>query len=151
MGSSLVKYRDMGIWAHDSTIQVWLHMLLQEIDAELDQPEWTQYLRQNWFYQATGAGVGCVTVGLDQYATSADRVSWLLHLSEKALIRLASYGDVISKDVLNAFPHAEGDYWINDCKTDEFIQLGRKFIKLLRGELTVDPNDPRWIVHIKQR
>lgn len=150
MGSSLLKYRDMGIWAQDSTTQVWLHMLLQEIDAEPDLPDWAQNLRKDWFHQATDASVGGITIGLDQYANSTDRVSWLIRLSEQALLRLASYGDIISKDVLNALPHAVGVYWTNGCETDVFMQLGRKFVELLRGELTIDPADPRWIVHIKQ-
>jgi hypothetical protein len=129
MGSSLVKFRDMGIWVRDWIIEDWLHTLLQEIDAETDLPDWTQDLREDWSYQASGVGMGIIRVGLDQYATSADRVSWLIRLSEQTLLRFTTYSDSMY----------------------DLIQFGRNFIKLLRGELTIDPTDPRFIVQLKKQ
>jgi hypothetical protein len=141
MGSSFVRFGDKGFWARDGALEVWLIMLVKEIDSQHGPLAWILALREQWFVQATCGSVGCIATFLDDYATSGDRIDQLIALSEQAMFRLSQYGDSISKDDLNNLPHQEGSFWERDVEIDKFKRVGRCFLKLLRGELTSDPTN----------
>jgi hypothetical protein len=151
MGTSLIKYDGMGIWTHDGTIQIWLALMIQEIDAESKMSEWTQLLREEWCYSATCAGMGCANINFNKYALTTNRLNWLINLCEKALLRLTSFGEWIPKDVLNTLVRPDGlGLYTDDMPVNAVRSLGNNIIKLLSSSLTLDPNDPRWIVKINE-
>jgi hypothetical protein len=137
MGTSFVEFRNKGFWARDSGLEVWLHFLATEIDRLPSPSQWHYQLRDHWYQQAQSGAVGCLWTGLDDFVATNEQVMAVIQLSEAALQSLASYGDVIPQDYLNAIA-SEGSEWSRDVAVDIFTRVGHAFIQLLRGELTTD-------------
>jgi len=117
MGSTFVGFRGSGYEASDGTLEVWLHLLVSEIDT-----------RER----------------IDRFVTNEDQRELLLSLSERALHALQQKGEVISKGELNLMHlGGQGSSYLDDVPTEAFMRVGRYFIKLLRGELSPEENDAR--------
>ena len=137
MGTSFVRFRTKGFWARDSGLEVWLHFLAAEIDRLPTPSLWQRQLRDHWYQQAQSGAVGSLWAGLDELVTTHEQVVAVIQLCQAALQSLASYGDVIPQDYLNAIA-SEGSQWTRDVAVDIFTSIGYAFIQLLRGELTTD-------------
>ncbi len=144
MGSTFVGFRGSGYEASDGTLEVWLHLLVSEIDTRERIDAWLREVREEWELQSTaGFGFG-VMPGLDRFVTNEDQRELLLSLSERALHALQQKGEVISKGELNLMHlGGQGSSYLDDVPTEAFMRVGRYFIKLLRGELSPEENDAR--------
>lgn len=144
MGSTFVEFNDRGFEANDAQIEIWLLLLVDEIDKLTDPPDWLREVRQEWHLQATaGFGFGVVP-GLDSIVTNAERRDVILDLSSKAMARLHDYGPSIRKDELNAIQGGnESGYFTDDVEAELFKRMGDYFIKLLSGDLKTDETDAR--------
>lgn len=102
MGSTYIEYKGKGFEADDFAIEVWLMLIVQEIDKLDPAPAWLAEMREEWNLQATaGFGYG-VMAELDHFATDAKRCNMILDLCRRAEKVLRGFGDPISEDVLNA-------------------------------------------------
>jgi hypothetical protein len=137
VASSFTEYRGHGFWAPDSKVEVWLYLLCTEIDNRRDAPQWLLNARFDWHHQATAGFMGCVSASLDQHVGSdPDRRGLVLAVAEAAAARLASFGAMIPKEVLNSFGvGGEGASFTQDLSIDVFRPVAEAFVALLRGEL----------------
>lgn len=141
MGSSFIDFRDYGFWAWDGAVEVWLYLLVQEIDKLESIPDWLKEARDHWLLQATVGFVGWIHPQLDNYLVSQDRINLVVTLSEHVLKWLSDQGEYVAQKYLNSLglPHAGA--WgtgAADVEAEIFARIGRKFIELLRGELKTD-------------
>lgn len=145
MGSTFVEFQGRGFEASDATLEIWLLLLVDEINTLSTLPEWLYEAREEWRLQATaGFGFGVVP-GLDSVVTTPQRRDVILDLCAKSMDRLRSYGPVILKDELNAFNGGgEGSYFTGDVASKLFEQTADYFMKLLRGELKPSESDARF-------
>lgn len=139
MGSSFTEYRGTGFWSRDISIEMWLYLLAEEARRLDDSPEWLRAAAHNWHIQATVGMGGCVSAGLDEHASTPERVALVVQLAEGALARLRARGDVLSSAWLNSLGvGGPGVTFTRDWPTELFTRVGETFIRLLRGEVTWD-------------
>jgi hypothetical protein len=145
MGSTFVSFRDRGFEASDSALEIWLRLLVDEIDKLPNVPSWLRETREEWKLQATaGFGFG-VMPGLDEIVISSERRDVVLELCASAMRRLHDYGPIISRDELNDIAGAnEESMFTRDAETEFFERTGDYFTKLLRGELKSEECDARF-------
>jgi hypothetical protein len=145
MGSTFVDFKDHGFEANDATLEVWLALLVDEIDRMQDAPQWLRDLREEWETQATAKFGFGVMPGLDNVVTDDARRQVILALASRALDRLKTLGDPIPAATLNAIRDwGEGYEYTGDVPAANFLRPGQYFIKLLEGRLAPDENDARF-------
>ena len=138
MGSSFTRYQGKGFWTRDGQIEVWLYLLVAEIDRLESPPEWLRELRQDWLVQSTLGASGCVSAGLDDVATSLERVETLVELSYRALSRLRERGPRLTLEVPFSYGTNGPDTLCIDRDIRIFSCVGEAFIELLRCRVTTD-------------
>ncbi|MFN8511781.1 MAG: hypothetical protein U0232_34060 [Thermomicrobiales bacterium] len=146
MGTSFVEYREVGFWASDGSLDLWLTLLVREIDSRTPIPTWLAELREHWQEQATFGGVGCISLYLDEYITDDTRRHTVLSVAGGALARLTRYGETVTRDELNTITESTPrKYWTEDLPVVQFAALGNAFIALLNGEITTTAATSRGI------
>ncbi len=139
MGSSFTRFRDRGFWTRDSKLEVWLHLLVREIDALSNPPNWLPQVREHWLIQSTIGFQGCVSAKLDDFATDEDRTRVLLELAHKTRERLEQFGETVPKEFLNMLETGgKGSVWKNDVPAIDFLRVSQAFKDLLQGRLQTD-------------
>jgi len=140
MGSSFIDFKDYGFWGSDGRIEVWLYLLVQEVDKLESIPDWLEEARDHWLLLATVGFGGCIHPQLDDYHVGQDRINLVVTLSERVLKWLNEQGEHLSQEYLNSFglPHTGAWGYAGDVEVEIFAQVGRKFVALLRGELKTD-------------
>jgi hypothetical protein len=144
MGSTFVDFRGNGFEASDTALEVWLALLVQEIDKMEHTPAWLLEVRDEWHLQATAAFGFGVMPGLDRFISDEERRESILGLCLRAQTRLKQFGDVISRENLNALQTGEGSAFTNDVPAEVFLRTARYFIKLLQGTLASNEVDARF-------
>lgn len=141
MGTSFIEYREHGFWSRDAAIELWLYLLAQEARELNERPNWLSDALDDWQIQATAGGVGCLSAGLDQHASTPERSAVVLSLAEQALARLRSRGETLPARWLNSLGlGGPGSCFTEDVPVVVFIRVGEAFIQLLRGEISWDAN-----------
>ena len=139
MGTSFIDFKGYGFWARDASIELWLYLLVQEIDKLESKPEWLKEARDHWHTQATVGFAGWIHPQLDNFLISQDRIELVVGLSECTLRGLGNQGEYLSRDYLNSLRvGGEGSWWARDVEVEMFAQTGRKFVELLKGEVKTD-------------
>jgi len=136
MGSSFTSFRERGFWARDASVELWLYLLAAEVRRLEQAPAWLLEAAEDWTMQATVGMTGCVSAGLDAWASTPERVAVLLSLSESALASLRARGSTLSRAWLNSLElGGPGSYFTGDVPAEAFLGTGEAFIQLLRGEI----------------
>jgi len=144
MGSTIVEFRGAGFEASDAVLEVWLHLLVAEIDTLPQVSPWLKEVREDWHIKSVAGFSHGIMPDLDAFVTDEERRGVILALSERALQTLEQWGETVSKDALNRLRlGGEGSSWTADVPTEVFLRAGRYFVKLLRGELSPEENDAR--------
>lgn len=145
MGSSFVDYRARGFEANDAMLEVWLVLLVDEMDALEARPPWLQGLRDHWELHATEQFGYGVVPRLDQLDAHDGAKELVLSLCRPALRRLERLGDPIPQAVLNGLRDWGKDCgFAGDVGSSEFLRTARCFTKLLEGRLSEDEIDSRF-------
>jgi hypothetical protein len=145
MSSTYVDFQNRGFEANDATLEVWLALLVREIDQLDDVPDWLREVREEWHLQSTAGFDFGVMPGLDRYITDEDKRQAILKLARQALQRLERFGPVITRDQLNSLGTAREDsFFTADVASSEFTRPARYFIKLLEGTLQPSESDARF-------
>jgi hypothetical protein len=138
VGTSFTSYRGRGFWARDGQVEVWLYLLVQEIDRLPSPPDWLREARESWHVQSTLGLMGCVSAGLDEVATTPERVRVLVDLAHGALRWLREQGPRLTLTV----PYSHGtqgpDTLCGDVDIRVYECVGLKFIELLQGRVETD-------------
>jgi hypothetical protein len=145
MGSTYVDFHGQGFEASDATLEVWLLLLVDEIDRLENPPQWLKEVREEWYAQGTaGFGFG-VMPGLDQFVTGPECRDAILDFSAKAMRRLRGLGPMIPVDQLNAIMRGgKGTVFTEPVSSAVFEKVGDYFVRLLRGELSPEETDARF-------
>jgi hypothetical protein len=130
VGSSYTDFKGNGFWARDGQVEVWLYLLVEEINLIKDAPSWLKKLQEEWHIQATVGFNGCVTAGLDESIDTEEKRKYILVLSESALEKLRSQGPELTVKAEYSYG-ADGpdticnavDYRIHEAYAVEFINL----------------------------
>jgi hypothetical protein len=143
VGSSFTEYRGAGFWSRGASIELWLHLLAQEVRRLDHPPAWLRAAAEDWHLQATVGVGGCVSAGLDEHAPAPERVALVLQLAERALAGPRERGDVLPSAWLNSLGlGGPGATFTRDWPAEVFTRVGETFIRLLRGEVTRDAATP---------
>jgi len=142
MSSTFVRFRGKGFEANDSTLEIWLLLLVHEIDSWGVTSNWLKRTRDEWFLQATGDFGFGVMPGLDAVVANEEQREVIVELASRVLSRLRCYGETISVAELNQIRGDES--FTEPVPTILIMNLGEYFVKLLRGELEPQENDARF-------
>lgn len=138
MGTSYTSYGRLGFWSHDDTVELWLYLLVAEIDAQPDPAPWLRQARDDWYLQATVGFLGCVSVDLDRHlAGASEREAAFLALLGLVRDRIASFGPVLHAEVATSFGIGGGKDLV-DVSTDLLQRFTTAVAGLVRGETTWD-------------
>lgn len=140
MGTSFVLYNDAGFWVRDGDLQVWLAVLVLEIDRRAPLDDFLQGLRSAWEREAMNEGVGVIWVDLDKWADSEAHKALIIELCTAGIAFAKSLKDGLRISELKKLPYPLGDQWRyskdDDIGTFYYLApLGEYFIKLLSGEI----------------
>lgn len=144
MGTSYIDYRDRGFWSRDESARLWLHLLAAEIDADADRPGWLAEAGGEWRRQASAPG--SARPALDKYlGGDPGRVAIVVELSERVRDRLHRWTPAIPKEIVNGWGTGGGATpYCRNVDTVWLLRFSDVFVRLLRGELTPDP-DPNTV------
>ena len=135
MGSSYTEFQGNGFWCSDPALEVWLYLLVQEIDKCGELPRWLAEAREHWYLCATVGFTGCISAALDDHLTDQPRVEAALGLAQTTLAWLEIQGPFLRREALNAMgTGGRGSYFTRDAETKIFLTVGQAFVQLLRGE-----------------
>lgn len=138
MGSSYTEFKGNGFWARDGQVEVWLYLLVEQIDLIENAPEWLKALQEEWHIQATVGFNGCVTAGLDQALNTEEKRELILRLSQTVLEKLRSQGPELTVKADYSYG-ADGPETICDAADSRIHErFGIEFIKLLEGKVTTN-------------
>src|SRR5262245_36694404 len=145
MSSTFVDFGGKGFEAHDAVLEVWLALLVRQIDELGEAAGWLREARSEWHLQASaGFGFG-VMPQLDRFLSDRQRRLAVLTLCRRAIAELEDYGEVIPRDVLNALQTGGAEAtFTRDAPALIFLRTGRYFIKLLNGTLSANETDARF-------
>jgi hypothetical protein len=135
VGHSFTDFHGVGFTAKDWKVQVWLHLLVCEIDRLPQPPQWLCSAREYWREQAILAINGCVDPRLDFYLTDDERVALLRQIAQHVYSDLRAFGESVPRDFLNTLCELSGQsQYREDVRTDLFLDYGRALLKLLDGK-----------------
>jgi hypothetical protein len=131
MTSSHVDYRGRGFWANDTTIELWLHLLLQTNSARSGLA-WFARARDHWRVQAGVGFLGCVNVGLDEHlAGDPTRESEFVALIHQFDEHLASLGPAIPAATATSYNIGGGTEFFADVDIDILRQFSAALTDLV--------------------
>lgn len=134
MGYTFIEFKEQGFDAKDFTLEVWLALLVDEIDCLPELPAWLRETRDDWEVQATGHFGYGVMPDLDLHLREDTQRMVILKCSSAALKRLTSLGDPISKEAMNGIRDwGEGYQYTRDVPAHLYLQTAENFIRLLTG------------------
>lgn len=94
VGLRWLELRGRGFWCRDGLLEVWLAMLVDEIDARSATPNeanaWMAALREDWHAQATTVFDGVMTSSLDAHLSSHIQQQQLMQLCRNLREQLAA-------------------------------------------------------------
>jgi hypothetical protein len=144
MSSTTVAFRGLEFEANDTALEVWLALLVDEIEASADSPEWLRKAAEDWNVITTAHFGYGVDPDLDDVVTDDDRRDAVLAKARLALARLQAFGPTIPMKTLNALRDwGTGYEFTSDADAGHFLRTAEYFIKLLEGSLSPDENDAR--------
>lgn len=101
MSASRIHFHDLHMDAHDAMMQLWLNLLVREIDGLPEIPEWLREAREDWHINATeDLGFGVVP-DLDGFITDEGRRHVVLDICTRALSTLHQLPDPVPAGALN--------------------------------------------------
>jgi hypothetical protein len=144
MSSTTVAFRGHEFEANDTALEVLLALLVDEIEASADSPEWLRKAAEEWNVAATAHFGYGVDPDLDDIITDDSQREAVLAKARQALKRLQALGPSISARTLNALRDwGTGYEFTRDVDAQHFVRTAEYFIKLLEGSLRPEENDAR--------
>lgn len=119
--------------------QLWLHSLVSVIDAQDVKDAWLEKAR-DYFCLQIEAHMGFLYLKLDYWIEEdSTREARLIEISKQAYDRLRTlYPGYIPRGVANEISESTGTF-ARDVSTEDILEVGELFIKLLEGNVDSDP------------
>ena len=142
MGSSYTEFQGNGFWCRDPALEIWLYLLVQEINKRKPLPQWLATARDHWYEGATLGISGCIDADLDNLLSEGDRVETAVAIAQEALHSLRQQGPLLRRDFLNDMKiGGPGSFFTGDVETLPLERVGEAFVELLRGQCTTSGSD----------
>lgn len=136
MGHSTTVFRGVGFTAKDWKVEVWLHLLAQEVDQFPNPPAWLISARDLWREQATLSVNGCINACLDEILIDEERVVVVRNIAQRAFSSMLQFGECVPSAFLNNLCQSSpSECWPRDVETELFLRFGRALLKLLYGKM----------------
>ncbi len=132
MGTSRVCLANNYLDAPDSVLEVWLRLLVDEVDQLEHAPGWLREARHDWHALATEEFGFGVVPDLDGILTTPSRLELVRELGLRVVARLEELGDPISATALNAIgAGAAESAFPHDLPATMFTEPARAFVRIL--------------------
>ena len=138
MGSSFTEYNKNGFWARDGQVEVWLYLLVQEIEKLESPPEWLIQAKQDWHLQATVGFTGCVSPSLDEIVTSEERKELVIRLCQSVLAKLKEIGPKLTVVAEYSYRTEGPENLCNNVDKRIHEYYGQHFLNLLLGKISTN-------------
>ncbi len=161
MGTSFVKYKEHGFWAHDGWLEMVLFVLVREIDQLDETPKWLEMVRNEWLQSASAGYMGCVPTRLDEFAASDEHRSILSRIAQSALMRVERNLPLPKNDLIvehwGGYPLTEPNLplqkEIDDTSRDLeafelFLRTLKMFVLLFEGQIITTAGDQEALPHL---
>ena len=135
MASSFTGFRDKGFWCHDTLLMLWLRVMCLHMHHSVHGADWERDLRDKWLFASSGASCS-PGARLDEFLTDADRVNYILGVSERSIQSVRAFGPYVPAAFLRTL--LGGVKCEADWPVEWFERVANTFAMLLRGELTTD-------------
>lgn len=137
MGHSFTGIGEIGFYAQDTKVGVWMRLLAREARNKTPPLDWLKEAADHWDSQLQHLmGVGCLHPRLDDFLIDKERVAILSNLAQRVFSQLRMFGEKIPRDFLNDLcGYSTGDRFTEDVPTECFLRYGRALLKLLRGKM----------------
>jgi len=134
MSGSYVIYESRSFEANDVLLQIWAHLMLEQISKDMKDASWISELVDEWHYQSRESLVGTVHLSLDRFTNEKHHRAMMISWSERALSKLYEDG-YVDKDILNKHGVGGKMNFKKDIDAQKIIPIAEKFIHLLKGEM----------------
>ncbi|MBW2453844.1 MAG: hypothetical protein JRI68_05015 [Deltaproteobacteria bacterium] len=146
MSTSWTEYRGQGFWCRDGMVEVWLALLVDELDerggeAGGELPRWLLRLREQWIEQVSVIYRGLVSSSLDDWVSNEGRRQELVGLIRPLRERLAS--GAVTPAPGSVARAVGGAVFERDRATEQILRVADSFLWLLDGSLG-DTRDGSW-------
>lgn len=139
MGWSTAHFNGRSIEVNDAVMEVWLALLLAEVDALAAAPAWLAEAREVWRAHATGASGSPVAPDFDGELSDDLRRGLVHTLALRIVNRLAALGDPIPASALNALgAGGPNDLFTSDVEAWRFLEPARALVALLERSFARD-------------
>jgi hypothetical protein len=132
MGTSRVWFAGNFMDAPDPVLEVWLRLLVLEVDRLERVPDWLRDARNDWQDLATQEFGFGVVPNFDCVVTEPSRRALLRELGQRVVARLEALGDPIPADALNGIGAGSADSaFPHDVPASTFTEPAIAFVRLL--------------------
>lgn len=136
MATSLVLLGKSGFWATDTSLRIWLALMVDEIGRERERPLWLDNIAKEWQKQAASPLLGGVDPALDDVITDTT-LGELDRVCQRALERLGNEirdGNrrIALKDLGMESPGVGHEV---SCPSEVVRSVGEAVLALLRNQL----------------
>jgi hypothetical protein len=163
VGTTSTRFRGATLLARDFQVELWLHLLVCEVDRLTSTPDWLSEARDYWDETAFWSGNGLYDPNLEWFLTEPSRVSLTLKLVRRVMAKLRCFGEVVPHGFLNelcrsperapeprllpqdpptelTFPveFRKSARFVEDLPTETLLAYGRGLHKLLEGKIHVE-------------
>ncbi len=138
VSTSWTEYRGQGFWCRDGMVEVWLALLVDELDerggdASGELPPWLLQLREQWIEQVSVIYRGLVSSSLDDWVSNDKRQQELVDLIRPLRARLAR--GAVRPVAGSMARRVGGAVFERDRATDQLLRIADSFLWLLEGRL----------------
>ncbi len=146
VSTSWTEYRGQGFWCRDGMAEVWLALMVDELDERARQDttwedRWARQLRHQWYEQVTVIYRGLVASSLDDHLTIEPRRRAIVSLMRELRDRIAS-GDGLPSP-RSVARMVGGAVFERDRGTEQILRVADSFLWLLDGSPMARPDDDR--------
>jgi hypothetical protein len=103
MATSFIDKNEYGFWARDATVEVMMLSIIQEIDNSYNTIDWLKTYQHHISMQSLPLIYGGMSMELDEFMTSADRIDIFLELIGKIRNRVKKDAEYLSGNNLHKY------------------------------------------------
>lgn len=132
---SFTVFRGKSIYSKSYMIEIWLFLLVQEMNRFTKWPFCLSSARNHWCNNVNYHDTGCIDPELDRHICNEEQLKLILSLCENIQLKLGTFGEKIPKEFLNSlnvYKHYNKIIFDNDAEI--YLRYGRALIRLLKGE-----------------
>lgn len=147
MATVLVEFRSRGFWISVGALEIWLHLLAQQIEQMSDVPAWLKEFGDAADRAAKSTAVQYLMPDLDRYFIDDQRISTINSLITGTVAStMQEFRSAIPKNVLNSWGTGGGvrhSTFNADLPTWKVARIAAAYARLIAGEINEPLNRAR--------